>query len=281
MSLNHVGFGIIRPHMKLPEHSDGPTLDHHVSERSSKAPDAKGRLRSRKLLIAGLVFLIAFGVRLLNWQSNRGEVAGVQTSVALNYKHLAGLVHQNGLASLYDPSSPTSNPDLLGHPPGYPILLALVYKVAADSDTSVQFVQIMLDSLSAVIILLIAAELFPVAVGLSAGLLAAFAPQFSWNSILLLPDSLAALPILLALLLITRTAVGQAFLPVHFEKKDKSHESDTSRKMDRQECLSYLAAGALVGVSCWLRANALLLAPFLALLFLFVFRRGERLRPAL
>ncbi len=34
--------------------------------------------------------------------------------------------------------------------------------------------------------------------------MAAFAPQFSWNSILLLPDTLAALPILVAIYLITR-----------------------------------------------------------------------------
>ncbi len=271
MSLNHVGFGIIRPQMKLPEHSDGQTPDHHVSGQPT---DAKGRIRSRKLLIACLVFFTAFGVRLLNWQSNRGEVVGVQTSVALNYKHLAGLIHQNGIASLYFPSSPTSNPDLLGHPPGYPILLSLVYKVATDSDRNIQFVQMFLDSLSAVIILLIACELFPVAVGLIAGMMAAFAPQFSWNSILLLPDSLAALPILLAVLLITRTGVGQAFLPVQSAKNDKS-------RMDRQECLSYITAGALIGVSCWLRANALLLAPFLALLLPFIFRRGEKLRPAL
>ena len=206
----------------------------------------------------------------------------MQTSVALNYKHLAGLIHQNGLASLYDPSSSTSNPDLLGHPPGYPILLSFVYRFAADRDTTIQLVQIILDSISAVIIFLIACELFPVAVGLIAGLMAAFAPQFSWNSILLLPDSLAALPILLAVLLITRAAVAHAFLPVHFETKDKFENNDSLRKKVRQEYLSHmLAAGALVGVSCWLRANALLLAPFLALSLPFIYKRGERLRPAL
>ena len=273
--------------MKLPEHnvSAAVSAPEAIVLSATQQPNLSGAkqcsaIRSRKLLIACLVFFTAFGVRILNWQSNRGEVAGVQTSVALNYKHLGGLIRQNGLASLYDPSSPTSNPDLLGHPPGYPILLSLVYKVAPDSDTSVQFVQIILDSLSAVIILLIAGEIFPLAVGLTAGLMAALAPQFSWNSILLLPDSLAALPILLALLLITRT-VGQAFLPVQSEKKDEFRNNDNSRKMDRQECLSYITAGALIGVSCWLRANALLLAPFLALLFPFIFRRGERLRPAL
>ena len=42
-----------------------------------------------------------------------------------------------------------------------------------------------------------------------------------------------------------------------------------------------LACGALVGVSCWLRANAMLLAPFLAFLAVpLLFPRGARLRPA-
>ena len=46
--------------------------------------------------------------------------------------------------------------------------------------------------------------------------MAAFAPQFSWNSILLLPDSLAALPILLAMLLIAaaRRRTGIPACPV-------------------------------------------------------------------
>jgi hypothetical protein len=39
-----------------------------------------------------------------------------------------------------------------------------------------------------------------------------------------------------------------------------------------------LASGALIGVSCWLRSNALLLAPFLSLLIPFLFARGVRLR---
>jgi hypothetical protein len=65
------------------------------------------------------------------------------------------------------------------------------------------------------------------------------------------------LPILVAVLLITRTRHRHGRL------------------------FSLLTAGALVGISCWLRANALLLAPFLTLLFPFIYKRGERLRPAL
>ncbi|MDQ1638097.1 MAG: hypothetical protein QOF62_1436 [Pyrinomonadaceae bacterium] len=216
----------------------------------------------RNLLILILIFCTALGVRLLNWQAARHEAFAVQTKVALNYKHLAALIRANGVGSLYDASSSTSDPDLLGHPPGYPILLSFIYRVAPDSDTATQLLQMVLDSLSVIVIVLIAFELFPVAVGVIAGFLSALAPQFSWNSILLLPDSLAALPILLAILLITKTL------------------RRTSPASERSSMVSIFAAGALIGVSVWLRANSLLLGPFLALLFLVVRKRGARLRPA-
>lgn len=242
--------------MKLDENSRGGKLDGPCGPQQ---PQVNRLACRRKLFIVALIFLTALGVRLLNWHGNRNEVSAVQTNVVLNYKRQARLIHANGLASLYDASSSTSNPDLLGHPLGYPILLSFIYRVAPESDTATQLMQMILDSLSAVIICLIAFELFPAAVGVIAGLMAAFAPQFSWNSILLLPDSLAALPILLAVLLITRTR----------------------ERGRRPRLLSILAAGALIGVSCWLRANALLLAPFLALLFPIICKRNERLRPAL
>jgi 4-amino-4-deoxy-L-arabinose transferase-like glycosyltransferase len=259
----------------------------------------------RQLILVLLIFLTALGVRLLNWQSHRDEALAVQTSVALNYKHQARLLGATGVASLYNSASPTNDPDLMGHPPGYPVLLATVYRVAGESDKATQILQVFLDSLSVVIIVLIAFEFFPAAIGLIAGLFAAFAPQFSWNSLTLLPDSLAALPILLAVLVIAKIryrTVGQAFLPVgqafltvgqaFLPVRSISVRSISFPfKQDRQECLSYandqarvlplLVAGVLIGISCWLRANAFLLAPFLAFLFLFMRKRGARLRPAL
>ena len=124
----------------------------------------------------------------------RAEVPQVQTRVAENYKHLARLLQQNGIASFFDASSTTNNPDLLGHPPGYSILLALIYRLAGETDFATQLFQMICDSLAAVMIFLIAVEMMPFGVGTIAGFMAAFAPQFSWNSILLLPDTLAALP---------------------------------------------------------------------------------------
>ena len=237
--------------MTRPENSDGVKVNNPSVEIKNHSPGLR-----RRILILVLIFFTALGVRLLNWQSHRTKVSEVQTYVVLNYKHLAKLIYQNGVASLYDASSSTSNPDLLGHPPGYAILLSFMYKVFPESDSAVQILQTALDSLCAVVIFLLAAELLPTPIGTIAGLMAAFAPQFSWNSIQLLPDSLAALPILLAIYLIALTR-------------------------DRPRVLLILIAGILIGISCWLRANALLLAPFTALLFPAIFRRGQRLRAAL
>jgi hypothetical protein len=99
-------------------------------------------------------------------------------------------------------------------------------------------------------------ELLPFGAAFAAGALAAVAPQFCWNSILLLPDTLAVLPVILAVLLLLRANKGRA-LP------------------------RAAAAGVLIGLSCWLRANALLLAPFMALAVPFMFERGKRARASL
>ena len=212
----------------------------------------------RRAVAFGLVFLAAFGVRLLCWRDVRFEAYKVQTSVIENYKHMARLLGENGVASFYDPASPTSEPDLLGHPPGYPFVLAAIYAVFGESDAATQIFQAACDALAAALVFLIAAELLTFGVGVIAGALAALAPQFCWNSLMLLPDTLAVLPLLAAVLLLVRAREGRGVL------------------------LKALGAGVLIGASCWLRANALLLAPFLALVAVpFLFKRGARVRMAL
>lgn len=211
----------------------------------------------RRALAFGLVFAAAFGVRLLCWRDVRFEAYKVQTAVTENYKHLARLLGENGPASFYDAGSTTSEPDLLGHPPGYPFVLAAVYGLFGESDAAAQIFQAACDALAAAFVFLIAAELLTYGVGLIAGLLAVIAPQFCWNSVMLLPDTLAVLPLLAAVYLLTRARA-------------------------RRPVLKALGAGLLVGLSCWLRANALLLAPFMALCAVpFLFAKGARVRPAL
>ncbi len=107
-------------------------------------------------------------------------------------------------AAVFDKSSPLATPDVLSHPPGYPVLLAAVFRLFGESDAAVQIVQITCDALAATIVFLIARELLSKRVAVIAGILVALAPQFAYNSVMLLPDSLAVLPIVLAIYCLVR-----------------------------------------------------------------------------
>ncbi len=156
------------PNHRSPESHSMDTVATLAKETKSPCHPAaaQGNSRRQRIVIAGLIFLSAFGVRLLVWQNKRTEVPQVQTRVAENYKQLARLFQQNGLASFFDPSSTTSNPDLLGHPPGYSILLTLIYRLAGETDFAAQLFQMIGDSLAAVMIFLIAIELLSLGVGI-------------------------------------------------------------------------------------------------------------------
>ena len=206
--------------------------------------------RRTRFALCLLIFLTAFGVRLLSWHDTRLEVGKVQTVVTGDYQRVAQLIRQGGIAGFLSSSSPLSDLNTLGHPPGYSILLALIFSVFGESHTAVQFVQIFCDAFAAVIIFLIAAELLPKSAAFIAGMLAAFSPQFAWNSVLLLPDSLAVLPVLLAVYGLTRAAKNPRLVTI-------------------------IIAGALVGISCWLRANAMLLTFFLAAAVLLLYKKQE------
>ena len=190
------------------------------------------------------------------FQDARSEVGRVQTSVTNNYKHMARLLAEGGAAGFFSRASPLADPDTLGHPPGYPLFIALVRAAGGDTDAALQFAQFAADSLAAVLVFLLAAELLSLCAATVAGLLVALAPQFAWNSVLLLPDTLAVLPVLVAVYLVARA-------------------------LRRPRLAAFVAAGALVGVSCWLRANALLLAPLLAAAAFVLFGKGVRTRYAL
>jgi hypothetical protein len=206
--------------------------------------------RRTRFGICLLIFLTAFGVRLLIWHDTRLEVGKVQTAVTGDYQRVAQLLRHGGVSSFLSSSSPLSDLNTLGHPPGYSILLAGIFSVFGESNTALQFVQITCDALAAVMIFLIVAELLPFSAAVVAGMLAAFSPQLAWNSVLLLPDSLAVLPILLAVYCLARA-------------------------VRKPRLLTFILAGALIGLSCWLRANAMLLTFFIALAVLLSIK-GER-----
>ncbi len=195
------------------------------------------RLQSR-VALSIIIFMVAFGVRVLTWHDTRLEVGKVQTAVVADYQRVALLLREGGVASFFSRSSPLADLNNLGHPPGYSLLLAVIYSFK-QSDTAVQFVQITADSLSAVMIFLILSEFLPLSAGGVAGLMAALSPQLAWNSVLLLPDSISVLPILIAVYLLARAT-------------------------KRPRWVAFLFIGILIGLSCWLRANAMLLTLFFA-----------------
>src|ERR671917_372947 len=111
------------------------------SERAARA-----RRRRRSLVVAAsLVFVAAFGVRFLALQDARLEYGKVQWAVTAGYKQVARLIAEGGVASFFDKDAPLASPDTLGHPPGYPALLALIFRAAGESDAAIQLIQIACD----------------------------------------------------------------------------------------------------------------------------------------
>ena len=223
-----------------------PVTPHLIHSLNSSANLSRKRTASLILII----FITALSFRAAAWYYWRTEAPIVQTTVATNYKVFARLLATEGLSGFFNHHSEMSTPDLLGHPPGYPLLLAVVYKTFGESDTIVQFAQIVADAMAAILIFLIVSELLNSTIAFIAGILAAASPQFAWNSMLLLPDTLAVPPLLLAIYLLIR-----------------------ARTSSRLYLL--FAAGVSIGISCLFRPNALLFAPFL---FLVIATLGSRLQ---
>jgi 4-amino-4-deoxy-L-arabinose transferase-like glycosyltransferase len=203
-----------------------------------------------------LIFLLALGVRLLVWQHNRAAIEQVMTQLTLTYKEDARVLGRGDWRLFVRGANPPSDANVLAHPPGYPMLAALLFALTGESDAALRLFQLLCDAVAVVFVFLIALELLSPRVAVLAGVLAALSPQLAYNSLLLLPDSLAVLPILLAVYLFIRAA---------------KHE---------RGWINLLAAGALLGLSCWLRPNALALPLFMAGLTPFVYRRGRRWRAA-
>jgi hypothetical protein len=227
------------------------------SAQASPARDELSRtslsIDRRQLIICLVIFFVALGVRLLSWQDNRFEARKVQTAVTEGYKHTGRLIQQAGLSGFFSASTLLSDPNHLGHPPGYPIVIAFLFKLFGETDAALQIFQILADSACVLLVFLIALALLNTATATIAGLLVALAPQFTYNSVMLLPDTLSVLPVLLAIYLLVRA-------------------------VKRPRLATIIMSGALVGVSCWLRANTMLLAPFLLVIFPILFERGKRLR---
>ncbi|HET9532931.1 MAG TPA: glycosyltransferase family 39 protein, partial [Blastocatellia bacterium] len=130
---------------------------------------------------------------------------------------------------------------LLVHAPGYPLYLSAIYSLFGRSYFTVQLVQNLINSISPVLIFFIAGLLITWPVGIVSGLLAAVSHHLGYYSNLILPDSLSALPILLAILTLIKTRRASGWWV-------------------------YAITGLLIGAAVWMRPNALLMGPLFALL---------------
>jgi hypothetical protein len=218
-------------------------LREHTAAPAVSAEDRKAHF-IRMAALCAAVFLIALGVRLLHWQDARADIErgdSLLVAVVRSYEREAELMRREG--RLLFPASPPVNQDsrMIIHPPGYSMLLYAMRDGdgAGRSHDLMRWLQILTDSASAVIIVLLAAHFFRPVVAALAGLLIAFSPHLAYYSLCLTPESLAVLPMIIAVLLV-------------------------AHNMKRPRLWAVIIAGVLVGLSCWLRSNALLIALFLA-----------------
>lgn len=193
-------------------------------------------------LVFAVVFFIALGVRLLYAGPAVASCYGVEQDryrIAHFYHQAAADLAEGDDRVVFPRGLETEDTMVVGYPPGYFLFLGAVYRLTGNSMAAVLVLQCFIDAVTCVVLVLLGESLFTLGVGALAGLLMAISPQFASLSVVLKPDTLTVLPVLVGLLLV-----------VHASRRDGLG--------------AWIGAGLALGVACWLRQNALLLAPVLA-----------------
>jgi hypothetical protein len=197
------------------------------------------------------VLLLSFSVRALTAQFMRERLTDAGWFQSGTYAIFEGQAQDilEGRAQVFWIDDP-SRTEAAVYPPGYPLWLAFIYGVSgARSVYAAQTAQWVLDALSVLLVVGIGVTAYGWGVGLTAGWLAALSPLLALYGATPLADAPTSWVVLASvwlLLIATR----------------------------RQSWRWALGAGLLVGASCWLRANALVLAVVWALALLIVARRS-------
>jgi hypothetical protein len=163
-----------------------------------------------------------------------------------------------GLLGPYDVSP--RNTVWIAQAPAYSIFLSAVYALSGRDFFKVQLFQNGVNSLSPILIFLIAGAIVSWRVGAVTGFLAALSHHLSYISNFILPDSLSALPLLAAVYLLT-----------------------LARAHRRYTYLLYALAGVMIGLSAWVRSQTMLFGLFLVVMLAIIFgpRRATFKRAAL
>jgi hypothetical protein len=208
--------------------------------------------RRRRALICLAVVLLAFSVRFLTAQFIKQHIAdpawfphGIYAIFDNQAQDI--LDGRTGAFWVEDALSSSRAATAAVYPPGYSLWLASIYRLTnARSALVVQNVQMTLDALFVLLIIGTGATAYGWRTGLTAGGLAAMSPLLAFNGATPLADSPTAWLV-----------VGGAWMLLLALKRLSWRWS--------------LGAGLMIGASCWLRANALLLGVWCAVaLLLFV-----------
>ena len=202
------------------------------------APRSASRASIRKILLVVLILGTALSVRVLTLQFMRAHLhdpAWFQTGSYKKFDRQARAILE-GRQHIFRINDATRT-DLVQYPPGYPLILAVVYAFTADwSAYSAQRVQSAADFvLSLVLIGGIAVTAFGWRAGIVAGVLAGISPLFAMYGAYPSPDAPTMWFVLAGnWLLLLAAKRGSVWLA--------------------------LGAGAVLGIACWIRVNPLYLA---------------------
>lgn len=196
-------------------------------------------LKKRTTFLVLLVLFLSLTVRGLTAyfiHTHLSDPAWFQSGTYALFDRQAQNILDNN-ASLFWIEDP-SRTDTAIYPPAYSLWITKVYKFSGNrSAGSVLKVQWLLDSLSVLLLVAIGIRAYGHRVGIIAGVLAALSPLLALSGATPLPDAPTSWLVLAAFWFLL-TAVN------------------------RQQVFMGLAAGILVGLSCWLRSNAILLPLF-------------------
>ena len=209
------------------------------NEQTSVPEDRLSFFRKRGTILGLIVlFVLATVVQILVLQNNRHQIDSALSLIQNQYREgSADLLNGEYSLFLFGPDPP-SDANVLAHPPGYSIFGAIFHFVFGRT-ADLRIAQILIMSLAPIVVWLIAIELQePVAAWLAAAL-TSLSPQLSYNAQLMLPDAIAALIILVAL---------YGFVIA----------------LNSESMRAAALCAILLGISCWFRANGILIPAFFA-----------------
>ena len=195
-----------------------------------------------KLLIAFSLFVVSFVTKSLHAVDFAPKMYTMEQDfggLTETYDARAVLITEGkGLLGPYDVNP--RNTVWIAQAPAYSIFLSAVYKMFGRDFFKVQLAQNAVNSLSPILIFLIAGTIVGWRAGAVTGFLAALSHHLSYISNFILPDSLSALPLLAAIYLLML---------------ERAHR--------RYGYLLYAGAGVMIGLSAWVRSQTMLFGLFL------------------